>query len=304
MALIISTDKLPPKALESLTGSVVIDVGVGDKDLGASEVLITWPNKLAKETLVKATKLRAVQFLSAGVDEVPYSIIPRNIRLFSNADAFSISVAEHAWALILALAKNVNKADEKSESRRLFGRTLVVLGCGGIGSEVARIGKGFGMQVIGVSRSFLRPEYLDEKKDDISHLDLVLTRADVLVCALPVNKVTRNLLNYENLSRAKVNSIIVNVSRAEVFEKDGLLRFLRERPETRYGTDVFWRKDGKEIFDSKLMEMRNFLGTKHKAGLGASVEARNDAFIRAAENVSLFVKTGNANNEIKVSDYI
>jgi phosphoglycerate dehydrogenase-like enzyme len=301
--LIVSTEKLPRKALDLLTDWQVREERPTDETLGNAEILMTWPSKVTREILSRAKKLRAIQFLSAGVDDVPFPMIPANVRLFSNADAFSISVAEHAWALVMALGKGLC-GKERAESRIVSGRTLGVLGCGGIGSEVAKIGRGMNMRVLGLSRSFRNPEFFDEKYHDASQVDVVMDSADVVVCTLPVNKSTRNLLKYENLKHLKEACIIVNVSRAEVFDEDGLLKFLKERPETRFGTDVFWRKDGKEKFDSKLWSLSNFIGTRHTAGLAANSEVRDNSLVHAAENVATFLKSGRANNEIITSDYI
>lgn len=300
--MIVSLEKLPKRALDVLSEWEVRDTHPDDKDLERAEILLTWPNKASKEVLNKTKKLRAIQFLSAGVDDVDYSAIPRMARLFSNTDAFSVPVGEHAWALLLALAKNTCRR-EKAESRGLSRKTLVVLGCGGIGSEVAKKARAFDMRVLGLSRSFRNPEFFDEKHYELSHLDTLLASADAVICTLPANKFTIGILNYEKLINAKTTCIMVNVSRAEIFDKEGIMKLLKERPETRFGTDVFWRKDGRENFESKLWELNNFVGTRHRAGASGSAEVFENALVLAAENVALFLKTGNSKNEIRASDY-
>ena len=186
----------------------------------------------------------------------------------------------------------------------LFKKELVVLGCGGVGSEVARIGRGFEMHVIGLSRSFSYPERFDEKYYALDQLEPVLKVADVLVSALPLNRFTENLLDYGKLTETKKELIMVNVGRAEVLDQDGIFKILRERSSTRFGTDVFWRKDGKEIFESKLWELGNFIGSKHTAGVNANKAVRDEAMRFATENVRSYIETGDARNEIRRDDYL
>ena len=300
--MIVSTEKLPSEALQALQGYEIADGRYSDEDLESANILMCWPLQITEEVLRKAANLSAIQTFSAGVDDIPYGLIPDSVRLFSNANAYSVSVAEHAWALALALAKAVG-TKSAIESRLLFEKTLVVLGCGGIGSVAARIGRGFGMKNVGLSRSFLMPEYFDEKYYSLDELGTVLRVADVLICTLPVNRFTRSLLDYEKLKMTKPRCIIINIARAELFDEEGILRLLRERQETSYGTDVFWRRNGKEIFESNLWELPNFLGTKHTGGVGASREVRDAALIFAVKNVATLLSKNSASNEIKRMDY-
>ncbi len=302
ITMIVSIEKLPEKALALLSGQQVANGKYSDEDLAKATVLMCWPSQISEGLLRKTPNLSAIQTLSAGVDDIPYSLVPSKVRLFSNANAYSVSVAEHAWSLVLALAKGIGRRD-KSDSRILFEKTLLILGCGGIGSEAARMGRGFGMKIIGLSRSFLKPEHFDEKYTDLGELDRLLGVADVLICTLPVNKFTTTMLDYDKLKITKPHCIIVNVSRAEIFDENGILKLLKERPETRFGTDVFWRKNGKEVFESKLWDLPNFLATKHTGGVGASRQVRDDAIIFAAKNVLMYLNEGKASNEIRHSDY-
>ncbi|MEM0169736.1 MAG: NAD(P)-dependent oxidoreductase, partial [Metallosphaera sp.] len=260
-----------------------------------------WPSKL-RSLVSKMPKLKVIQTLSAGVDDVPYDLL-RNAVVLSNAGAYSTSVAEHAWALALALAKGVN-VRKREPTYSITDQTALVLGAGGIGSEIARIAKqGFRMRVIGVSRSFRRPEFFDEMLP-MDQLKEAIRRGDVVFDTLPLNKSTRGVLNYSVLSLLKERAILVNVGRAETIVEEDVMRVLKERKDVRFGTDVFWRKDGKENFESELWNMDNFMGTYHTAGASASGETLRKAMIKACNNLKNYLEKGESENVVKLSDYV
>jgi len=297
--LIISTVKLPEECKKLIE---VKDENLTDQDIENAEVIMLWPSQ-AKEILPKAKKAKIIQTFSAGVDDFPFELLRKDQELYSNAGAYSTSVAEHAFGLILALAKGVG-LKKKVETYVLNGSTLLVLGAGGIGSEVARIGKqGFNMYVIGVSRSF-KSSYFDEKYS-LKDLPNVIGRADVIVDTLPLNKETRGVLNYSVLSKVKDKCIIVNVGRAETIVEEDIYRFLKEKPGVRFGTDVFWRVNGKENFSAtKLWELENFTGTPHIAGASANPSVLKNALIQACRNVYKIVQEGKGENRVRIEDYV
>lgn len=299
--MITYTDTIPTEALEILSEWKFDGPEAPATDLERNAVLLTWPGGVTEKLLRTMKSLRAIQLYSAGVDDLPFSLIPKDVRVFSNAGAYSTSVAEHAWALLLALAKGINKRGTY-ESYQLLNKNLLILGCGAIGSLIASIGRAFGMRALGVSRSFHSPETLHERYD-LDRLEYCLSISDAIVCSLPLTKYTQNLLDYPKLSKLKSKVILVNIARAEIFDQNAVFRILSERSGTRFGTDVFWRNDGREDFDSGLWRLNNFAGTMHTAGAKASAEVANTAKLRAAENVREYLKTGKAKNEVRREDY-
>jgi len=272
-------------------------------DLRRADVALIWPNLVEGLIQQGMQNLAAIQTLSAGVDDLPYNLIPENVKIFSNAGGYSQSVSEHAMAMLLALSKNVNRRDHL-ESYGIAGKTLVILVGGGIGSKVAQMARdGFHCKIIGVSRSFKDPEQFDEKLET-EELDYAVESADLLVCALPLNKFTKNLLNYRTLRKAKKRLVIANVGRAEAINEQDICRLLSENPEIRFGTDVIWRTGYKENFDSKLWNLSNFMGTLHTAGAAASQEVRDLAAEAAVRNLRSFLLTGSAQNSVIRSDYV
>jgi D-3-phosphoglycerate dehydrogenase / 2-oxoglutarate reductase len=296
------TDTLPPQAREVLGGFEVFESQADDDALARCRALICWPQRTRGELIRKMTSLRMVQTMSAGVDKLDFASLPKGVQVFSNAGAFTESVAEHAWGMLLGVAKGVHVRAKRTTPRKLRGKTLLVVGAGAIGSEVARLSKSLEMKTVGVSRSFKDPEVFDERYPP-SLLGEVVPRADAVVLALPLTKSTVGIMGHQLLSKAKEAVIVVNVGRAESVPEEDLVRWLRERPESRFATDVFWVKEGKESYSAPAWELPNFAGTLHIAGvpLGEDLSGMKAA---AAWNVRRYFETGEAANHVDVSEYI
>ncbi len=302
-SLILSTNKLNDTCVNLLREWDLKNGTFDSSDLSKTDALLVWPNLVEGLISNGIKNYKVIQTFSAGVDDLPYNIIPESVQLFSNAGGYSQSVSEHAMALLFALAKNVNRRD-RPDSYWIAGKTLAILGGGGIGSTVARMARNaFQCEVIGVSRSFKNPEQFDERvgSDQLEH---AIESADYVLCALPLNKFTRNLLNYNTLSKAKNHAVIANVGRAEVINEADMIRLLSENPDIRFATDVFWRTGYAENFDSKLWTLPNFMGTLHRAGASASQSVRDLAAEAACKNLRTFLQTGKAQNRVDRNDYV
>src|SRR5256885_15780382 len=125
-------------------------------------VSMGFPQEFPLDFREKARKVRMIQSLVAGVDHLPFERFPTTAIVCGNAGAYNVSVAEHAMALLLAAAKDVvarteeirrGTFDQTVENKGLAGSTALIIGFGGIGSEIARRCKGFGLQVGWVARS-------------------------------------------------------------------------------------------------------------------------------------------------------
>jgi D-3-phosphoglycerate dehydrogenase len=295
------TDKLAEEAKTILSNYDIYELEASDEILAKCSVLIAWPTKTKGLVLSKMKSLRLVQSLSAGVDALDFSLIPLDVVVCSNAGAYTDSVAEHAWGLLLGLAKGLHARKQRIVPRMLKGRTLLVVGCGAIGSEVARLSRSLEMKTVGVSRSFRHPEYFDERHG-LEGLESAIGLADAVVITLPLTAETRGAIGYKVLSKANDHVCIVNVGRGGVVKKDGLLSWLRERPESRYATDVFWKKDGGESFETVAWDLPNFGGTLHIAGVPLG-DRLVSPMVEAARNVKRYLETGEANNRVDRSEY-
>jgi len=294
--------KLHEPAKKLLSEFGLIEISADDETLAKCDVLFSLPQRVTPDIIRRMPGLRMIQSYSAGVDGLDYSSVPVGVKIYSNAGGFTRPVAEQAWALVLSLAKGANLRRKKVYPRLLRGKTLLVLGCGAIGSEVARIGRvAFSMKTIGVSQAFASPDNFDERHPP-SELPKCVASADVVVDALPLNKDTQSMLDYEVLKLMKPDAILVNVGRGETVDQPSVTRILGERPEMRFGTDVFWRKGEREDFDPPLWDFDNFAGTFHSAVFGRD-DALGEAEVMAAENIRRFLATGDAANPVNRDDY-
>lgn len=152
------------------------------------------------------------------------------------------AVAEHTVALMFAAARDVAKMDrtlrsgawKPLEGTQLLGKTLGVIGLGGIGREVARIAKGLGMEVIGWNRT---------KHADITvpvvGIDELLERSDVVSMNLTLGDETRNFLNAERITRMKKGAIFLNTARGALTDEAALIEALKSGHIAHAGLDVF-----------------------------------------------------------------
>jgi phosphoglycerate dehydrogenase-like enzyme len=296
------TATLSDQAKKILDGFEIFENSAEDSILAQCQVLMAWPTRVRRELLEKMPDLKMVQALSAGVDGLDFAYLPPGTQVYSNAGAYTESVAEHAWGLLLGASKGLAARQQKVIPRKLSGKTLLVVGCGSIGSEIARLSKSVGMKTIGVSRSFKVPELFDERYP-LGELWNVFGAADEIAVALPLTRQTIGLIDHDMLMHSKENVTIVNVGRGDTVSEQGLITWLRERPESCYTTDVFWTRNGKETFDTEAWSLPNFSGTLHTSGVPLG-ENLDHPLLEAAKNVRSFLKTGEASNKVNPAEYV
>jgi phosphoglycerate dehydrogenase-like enzyme len=277
-----------------------------------------WPDSLTPERLSKMVRLRFIQSGMAGVNHIPFKHLGKRVMVSSNAGGFSSGVAEFALALTLAAAKRVVKLDlalrtgefDPSQVVNLFrevmimrGRTLGILGYGGIGRSVGTMGLALGMNVVAFSR---HPS--PGGGVPVSHggegLLRVLRKSDAVVIALPLSKLTVGLIGAPELAAMKREAILVNVARAEIVDEEALYEHLSRNERFTYATDVWQIKRGKETYASKfpLVKLPNFIGTPHVAG--GSAAASGEPGRAAAENLLRYLKGEAPQNVVDPSEYI
>lgn len=235
---------------------------------------------------VAASKTLAwVQLISAGYDGVSAAGWPPGVRFTHPGGALSGAVAEHAIALLLAVARQIDKAAraqlEKTWKRpylaqatSITGATLAIVGFGSIGQRVAQLARGFDMTVIGVSRSG-RPVDGAEVHP-ASELLQVLPRADAVICALPLSDDTRGMFDAKAFAACKPSAFFVNVGRGAVVDQAALTAALNSGGLAGAGLDV---TDPEPLPpEDPLWAAPNLLITPHYAAAGD-----RDAAKRVAE---------------------
>lgn len=205
------------------------------------------------EFLAAAGELRWLQAMSAGVEryvDVAGLAERPEIVLTNMAGVHGPAIADHVFALLLALTRDLRGALDSARGSSwetaqgpiapgaLAGRTLFVVGLGGIGNEVARRGRGFGMRVLATRRSGgAPPEWVDELggPDDLGRF---LARADAIAICLPLTDETRGLFDERALAQAKPGAILVNVGRGAIVDTDALVAALESGRLAGAGLDV------------------------------------------------------------------
>jgi glycerate dehydrogenase len=189
------------------------------------------------------------------------------------------------------------------EVKVLNGRTLGIIGYGGIGRSVAGFGKAFQMRILAFSRGEIDEQGVTTFRGS-DGLREMLPECDVLVLAVPLTKTTSRMLGKEEFNLMKRDAVVVNVARAEIVEEEALYQHLVENREFVYATDVWWSKDGLESYDPEIpfLELDNFIGTPHASGPSAiegGVPLRN-----ALENIERFLKGEQPKNVVMREDYV
>jgi D-3-phosphoglycerate dehydrogenase len=216
----------------------------------------------------------------------------------------SITTAEHAIALMFALARQLPEADASTQAGKweknrfmgveVTGKTLGLIGAGNIGSIVASRALGLKMKVIAFD-PFLTPERAVEIGIEKVELDDLLRRADFITLHTPLTDQTRNILSRENLAKTRKGVRIVNCARGGLIDEAALKEGLDNGHIGGAALDVFESEPAK---DSPLFGTPNFISTPH---LGASTnEAQVNVAIQVAEQLSDFLLLGGITNALNV----
>lgn len=220
------------------------------------------------ELVARCPQLKHIVFLGTGaasymnVDELN----ARGVKVHTIKGYGDTAVAEHTVALIFAAARDVARMDREvrsgvwtpQEGVQLLGKTLGVIGLGGIGAEVARIGKGLGMEVVAYNRT-RRPDAGVPQVD----IDTLLTKSDVVSLNLVLNDETRGFLSKERIARMKPGAILVNTARGALANEAALVAALQSGHIRHAGLDVFHAEPLKA--DHPLAKLPNVTLTSHAA---------------------------------------
>jgi D-2-hydroxyacid dehydrogenase (NADP+) len=246
--------------------------------LGEAQVLVVsglWRNTL----IAAAPQLAFIQSISAGVDQYDRSMLKEaGIRLASAQGANERAVAEHAMALMLALARKLPMARDNQAQRRwrglisefaqredeLGGKTLVIVGMGRIGSRLATLARAFDMQVIGVKRDATRGGEAADVVVTTDRLREVLPQADYVVLTCPLTDETRNLFDGRAFAALRPAARLVNVARGAVVDQTALVQALEQGRLAGAAVDCVLEEPLAQ--SSPLWTVQNLLITPHSAG--------------------------------------
>ncbi|OYY70379.1 phosphoglycerate dehydrogenase [Sphingomonas sp. 28-63-12] len=261
--------------------------------------------KVTKAILEHATNLKVIGRAGIGVDNVDIpAASAKGVVVMNTPFGNSITTAEHAIALMFALARQLPEADAstqagKWEKNRFMGveltsKTLGLIGAGNIGSIVADRALGLKMKVIAYD-PFLTPERALEMGVEKVTLDDLLARADFITLHTPLTDQTRNILSEENLAKTKKGVRIINCARGGLIDEAALKAGLDSGHIGGAALDVFQTEPAKE---SPLFGTPGFVSTPH---LGASTtEAQVNVALQVAEQMADFLVTGGITNALNV----
>jgi D-3-phosphoglycerate dehydrogenase len=309
---IVVSDDLPASALDLLRAEPgwVVDAGSGraPADLKAALVdadalLVRSATKVTADLLTAAPRLRIVGRAGTGVDNIDVPAASgRGILVVNAPGANSISVAEHACALMLSLARAVPAADQamkagKWEKKRflgteLYGKTLGIVGLGRIGQEVAQRARAFGMRLV-AHDPFIAADVASTTGVELLPLDVVCAQADFLTLHLPATAETRGLLNDDRFARMKPGIRIINTARGELIDEEALRRAVTRGVVAGAALDVFQKEPPP---DWTLVQMPQVVATPHIAA--STEEAQEQVGLDTAAAVRDFLRDGAVRNAV------
>ena len=308
---VLISDKLSPAAVAIFKErGVEVDVKPGlDKDelariIGEYDGLAIRSNtKVTAKLLEHATKLKVIGRAGIGVDNVDIpAATARGVIVMNTPFGNSITTAEHAIAMMFALAREIPAADASTQAGKweknrfmgveITGKTLGIIGCGNIGSIVAARGIGLKMRVIAFD-PFLSEERAAELGVEKVDLDNLLARADVITLHTPMTPQTKNILSAENLAKTKKGVRIINCARGGLVDEVALRAALDSGHVAGAGFDVFVEEPATQ---NPLFGHPNVVATPH---LGASTsEAQENVALQVAEQMSDYLMRGAISNAV------
>jgi D-3-phosphoglycerate dehydrogenase len=313
MPKVLISDSMDPKAAEIFRDKgVEVDErpGLSKDELKAiigeyDGLAIRSATKVTADLLEGATRLKVIGRAGIGVDNVDIpAATARGIVVMNTPFGNSITTAEHAIALMFALARDLPAADSstqagKWEKNRFMGveltsKTLGLIGAGNIGSIVADRALGLRMKVVAYDPFLTQERALDLGVEKVE-LDELLVRADFITLHTPLTEQTRNILSRENIARTKKGVRIVNCARGGLIDEAALKEALESGHVAGAALDVFVEEPAKA---SPLFGTPGLVATPH---LGASTtEAQVNVAIQVAEQMAEFLMRGGVTNALNM----
>ncbi|MDB5812111.1 MAG: hydroxyacid dehydrogenase [Betaproteobacteria bacterium] len=249
-----------------------------ERRIGEADVLLVsgmWRN----EFIAKAPRLAFIQSISAGLDQYSRDgLRAAGIRLASAQGANERAVAEHAIALMLALARQLPQARDNQTAHKwrgmigditqredeLGGKTLAIIGMGRIGSRLATLAKAFDMRVIGIKRNAATGKGAADAVVAQSELRTILPEADFVALTCPLTPETEKLIDTDTLAAMRPSAYLINVARGRVVDEAALVAALEKGGIAGAAVDCVWEEPLPA--SSALWHARNIFITPHTAG--------------------------------------
>lgn len=248
------------------------------------DAMIVRSDKVDKEVLDAAKNLKIVVRAGAGYDSIDTAYAKEKGVVVENTPGQnSNAVAELVFGLLVFTVRNFFNGKSGSE---LKGKKLGILAFGNVGRNVARIAKGFDMDIYAYDEYCPKDVIEQSGVHAVDSRDDLFKTCDVVSLHIPATPETKSSINYDVVNLMKKGGILLNTARKEVIDEEGLLKLLAEREDLKYITDI--KPDADEAF--KKFEGRYF-STPKKMG-AQTAEANINAGIAAAKQIGAFFKDG------------
>ena len=255
------------------------------KAVADADALIVRSDKVTKEVIDHANNLKIVVRAGAGFDNLDLeACTAKGIVAMNTPGQNSNAVAELVMGMLVYAVRNFYNGKSGSE---LMGKKLGLLAFGNVGRNVARIAKGFGMDVYAFDE-FVPADKIEEAGvHAVANRDALFETCDVVSLHIPATPETKQSINYAVVNKMHKGGILVNTARKEVINEPELLKLMAERTDIKYITDIMPDADA----EFKAFEGRYFATPKK---MGAQTEEANiNAGLAAANQIADFFKTGN-----------
>ncbi len=308
---VLISDELSPAAVQIFKDrgvDVDMKTGLSKEELASiidqyDGLAVRSATKVTEKLMNQAERLKVIGRAGIGVDNIDIkAATAKGIIVMNTPFGNSITTAEHAVSMMLALARQIPEADRSTQAGKweknrfmgveVYAKTLGVVGCGNIGSIVADRAQGLKMKVIAYD-PFLSPERALRLGVDKVELDELLRRSDFITLHTPLTDKTRGILNAGTLAKCKKGVRIINCARGGLVEENALADALRTGQVAGAAFDVFVEEPAKS---NVLFNQPNMICTPH---LGASTsEAQENVALQVAEQMSDYLLKGAVTNAI------
>jgi len=300
-----AVDILKDKGLEVDVNTDLTPEQLKEKIKDYDALIVRSKTKATKEIIDAADKLKAIGRAGVGVDNIDIpAATAKGIVVMNAPSGNTISAAEHAFALMLTLSKNIHSAhpmlkskkwEKKSLGVELYGKTIGIIGLGRVGSHMAKMAKGIGMEVIGYDPLITKDKAQSIGVEFVS-LDELLQKSDFISLHVPRTAETKNLINENTLNKMKNNARLINCARGGVVDEKALYDALKSGKIAGAALDVF---EQEPLLDSPLLELDNVVFTPH---LGASTsDAQIKVAVDIANSIALALNEGKFPNALNLS---
>jgi len=283
--------------------------------LRKAELMLTFnPAKALKEQeFTFLQNLDFVQLISAGADHIPFSKIPDQATIASNAGAYAQPIAEHVIAMALALAKRLREEhrnmqqgafNQFSENKFIRDSTIGILGFGGIGQATADLFRAFGAKIMGMNTSGETQRDIDfiGTTQDLPH---ILEQSDILVISLPLKKQTRHLIGRKELDHMKADAILINVARGEIIEQQALYEHLKNHPDFKAGLESWWKeplRHGSFELEYPFLDLPNVLASPHNSSMVPGTLQKG--LVEALKNIKKYLRGESIKGELNRENFV